>query len=72
MLETLGLLILLAVVVAVDRGQWERRRWHRRTDPACSKYRAPRTALGRWWHDRGRGKGCPICVPAYSPFDLTR
>ena len=34
---------------------------HRRTDPACRKYRHPRPALGWWWFDRHRGLACPVC-----------
>lgn len=36
---------------------------HRRTDPACARYRRPRTRIGTWWHDTRRGYGCHVCHP---------
>lgn len=35
---------------------------HERTDPACRLHRAPRTAIGRWHHNRNWGLACPECV----------
>lgn len=64
MFEILGLLLLLAVVGDVHRGQPEQR--HRRTDPACRHY-SDAGRLRRWFNNRGRGKSCPECVPPYRP-----
>lgn len=45
-------------------------RGHTRTDPACVKHRPPRTAFGRWRFNRGRGRGCRVCVPPMSADDF--
>ena len=40
-------------------------RRHRKTDPACGKFRGyPGNRLTRWWFDRGRGKACRPCMDA--------
>jgi len=58
MLELVGLIALLALVLAVDRGQ---RPQHRTTDPTCIKHRRPRTPWGLWWFNRNRGRACYEC-----------
>lgn len=35
---------------------------HRRTDPACTQHRAPRTRLQQRRYDRARGLSCPVCT----------
>jgi hypothetical protein len=34
---------------------------HRRTDPACRRYRPPSGPVGRWWYDVHRGRACGPC-----------
>lgn len=40
---------------------------HVPTDPICLKHRPARSRLARWWFDRHRGRGCPICTVTYDP-----
>lgn len=44
-------------IVTIEGGR------HRRTDPACTRYRRPATTLGRLLHDRARGRACNVCRP---------
>jgi len=40
---------------------------HRRTDPACAYYKAPRPGSRK--DRRSRGLACMVCVPPWSPAD---
>lgn len=46
---------------------------HRRTDPACPEYRAPRSWWGRERHEAARGKACEACMMerayGFTPFE---
>lgn len=49
------------VLAALVDHRWMAHERHRRTDPACSRYRQPHT---RRAVDRARGRSCPVCIPA--------
>ena len=39
---------------------------HVKTDPVCIYYKET-GPFRRYLNERGRGKGCPVCVPNFTP-----